>query len=135
MTRQEWAGIAAEIQAYWLNPVLEDSTLEAWYADVEDLDPVLARDGLRMIAREGVRFAPTGGQIRVAALRIAQAKRDERQRLADERLAEEFGIRVSDLNMARYRFKDRATPERLREYAAWKGGQRQITAPKEEAAA
>ena len=73
---------------------------------------MLARDGLRMIAREGA-VRPTGGQIRVAALRIAQAKRDEQQRLADERLAEEVRHPCERLNMARYRFKDRCDTRKV----------------------
>lgn len=65
MTREQWNDIAAdELLARWPHATLSDATLDAWYLDLEDLDPDQVTTAIRALGRDGREFAPNGAQVR-----------------------------------------------------------------------
>jgi hypothetical protein len=76
VTREDWDGIGAFLQATWPQRELTDETLDAWYESVEDLDAVEVLTAARAEARTGRDWPPTGGQLRKRVGELSGPRRD-----------------------------------------------------------
>lgn len=70
MNVNEWAQIAATIQARWPNVVLPDVTLQQWGEDLQDLPADQVAATVEVIYREGREFAPNGGIVRARLVEL-----------------------------------------------------------------
>lgn len=70
MIPSEWLTIAASIKRRWPHSVLEEPTIRQWGSDLEDLPGEAVAAAYEAAYREGERFPPNGGQIRLKVVQL-----------------------------------------------------------------